>query len=151
MLDSSQGGRFRLSGLGKFASGALGKAKQAAAEIAQNVPSTSKFTVGAFLCAFLTVSRSSLFILPWPEVHFWTSPRIRRKHIVPLPVPLFYPFHRSYTHRQIYLFGPSLRASLLVAGEPEPNSFSHEDLVSSGFPARHPSCDTYLSPLHFTY
>ncbi|KAL6738636.1 hypothetical protein Aduo_012163 [Ancylostoma duodenale] len=46
MLDSSQGGRFRLSGLGKFASGALGKAKQAAAEIAQNVPSTSKFTGG---------------------------------------------------------------------------------------------------------
>nr|CDJ91949.1 erythrocyte binding protein [Haemonchus contortus] len=48
MLDSSQGGRFRLSGLGKFASGALGKAKQAAAEIAQNVPSTTKLTVGYF-------------------------------------------------------------------------------------------------------
>ncbi|ETN69915.1 hypothetical protein NECAME_05102, partial [Necator americanus] len=46
MLDSGQGGRFRLSGLGKFASGAFGKAKQAAAEIAQNVPSTSKFALG---------------------------------------------------------------------------------------------------------
>ncbi|KAK6017121.1 hypothetical protein OSTOST_17391, partial [Ostertagia ostertagi] len=53
MLDSSQGGRFRLSGLGKFASGALGKAKQAAADFAQNVPATTtKLTVGNLFIVF---------------------------------------------------------------------------------------------------
>ncbi|KJH50021.1 hypothetical protein DICVIV_03822 [Dictyocaulus viviparus] len=46
MLDSARRGRFGFSDLGRFATGAIGKAKQAVAEITQNAPSTIDFTMG---------------------------------------------------------------------------------------------------------